>query len=299
MVTAALLLTSTEYTTSFAKEAQVLVKTALKELSVLVDEITKIAAHKLGSGEKKEEDLPKSEKDAVTSQAGRIWDACDSITTLVTQGVVGHVVRRVQEWHDLVKDAISELEEWDPEEDDADFEELLDDDDDGKDFNVKSETNNRKKKSLTQGGEAAEEEEDYDNIKALRAQKKALLRALKPIAQIYPAIISNRIKKGGLTATISQIAKLESLSSDLSSIPSHVDEAAGSLYESNIDDSIYYLKLAKSTAERAIELVTFPWTCTGDSSSTTAEQLKQEDKFTAWSRTWKKVMSDVIKDIRS
>ncbi|OKL62488.1 hypothetical protein UA08_02715 [Talaromyces atroroseus] len=279
MVTAVLMLTPGEYTKAFSLEARLLVKTALKEFSVLVEAITSFA-DELKKGEKKSE-LSKSEKEAITSQTGRVWDACDTITTLVTQGVVGHVVRRVQEWHDLVKDAISELEEWDPEEDDADFEELLD---------VGDET----AKDIEKNGKESDEEEEDDDIEALHEQKKSLLRALKPIAQIYPAIISNRCKKGGLTASKSQIAKLESLTSDLQSIPGHVDEAAGSLYESNLDDSVRYLNKAKTTAERAIELVIYPWT----ENSTITEQ-QQGDKFTIWSTTWRKVMGNVIKDIQS
>ncbi|EEA24578.1 hypothetical protein TMatcc_007684 [Talaromyces marneffei ATCC 18224] len=279
MVTAALLLTPVEYTKAFSTEARILVKTGLKEFAVLIQEITNIA-HELDpsfppkSGEQsetKKKELSKEEKDALTSQTGRVWDVCDTIMTLVSQGVVGHVAKRVQQWHDLVKDAISELEEWDPEdEDDGGFEELMgsDDDDD-------SETEN-----------ADEDGDDSKDVEALETQKKSLLRALKPIAQIYPAIVTNRVKKGGLAVNNSQqIAKLESLTANLQSIPDHVDEAAGSLYEHNLDDCVKYLKLAKSTAEKAIDVVVFPW----------GEQ-QQEDKFTVWSRTWRKVMGDVISD---
>jgi Grap2 and cyclin-D-interacting len=278
MVTAVLMLTPGEYTKAFATEARLLVKTALKEFSVLVEETARLAAELTKEGKKGE--LSKSEKEVITSQTGRVWDACDTITALVTQGVVGHVVRRVQEWHDLVKDAISELEEWDPEEEDADFEELLGSDDEEKETNEKD-------------SKESDEDEDDENIEALQKQKKSLLRALKPIAQIYPAIISNRCKKGGLTASKSQIVKLESLTFDLQSIPSDVDEAAGSLYESNLNDSLRYLNMAKTTAERAIGLVTLPWASEG-----AAVTEQQGDKFTTWSTTWRKVMGDVIKDIQ-
>lgn len=280
MVTAALLLTPGEYTKAFSTEARILVKTGLKEFAVLVQEITNVAheldpsfpskhAEQSKDAETKKKELSKQEKDVLTSQTGRIWDVCDTITTLVSQGVVGHVAKRVQQWHDLVKDAISELEEWDPEdEDDGGFEELMgsDDDDDSSSEN---------------------EDDDEKDVEALQTQKKSLLRALKPIAQIYPAIVTNRVKKGGLTANNSQqIAKLESLTSNLQSIPDHVDEAAGSLYEHNLDECVQFLKLAKTTAEKAIDLVVFPW----------GEQ-QQDDKFTVWSRTWRKVMGDVVSDV--
>lgn len=283
MVTAALLLTPGEYTKAFSTEARILVKTGLKEFAVLVQKISNIA-HELDpsfpskngeqskDAENKKKELSKQEKDVLTSQTGRVWDVCDTITTLVSQGVVGHVAKRVQQWHDLVKDAISELEEWDPEdEDDGGFEELMGSDDD----------NDEDSKSEDEG-------DDEKDVEALQTQKKSLLRSLKPVAQIYPAIVTNRVKKGGLTANNpQQIAKLELLTANLQSIPDHVDEAAGSLYEHNLDDCVKYLKLAKTTAEKAIDLVVFPW----------GEQ-QQEDKFTVWSRTWRKVMDDVISDVQ-
>jgi hypothetical protein len=282
MVTAALLLTPGEFTKAFSTEARMLVKTGLKEFAVLVQEITN-AAHELdpsfpskngeqSNGETKKKELSKQEKDVLTSQTGRVWDVCDTITTLVAQGIVGHVAKRVQQWHDLVKDAISELEEWDPEdEDDGGFEELMGSDDE--DSSAENE---------------GDDEDEDKNVEGLRRQKKSLLRALKPIAQIYPTIVTNRVKKGGLAANnAQQIAKLETLTANLQSIPDHVDEAAGSLYEHNLDECVEYLKLAKTTAEKAIDLVVSPW---GDQ--------QQEDKFMVWSRTWRKVMGDVINDVQ-
>jgi hypothetical protein len=284
MVTAALLLTPGEYTKAFLTEARILVKTGLKEFAILVQEITNTAEKldpsfpsKSGESSKdaenKKKELSKQEKDVITSQTGRVWDVCDTITTLVSQGVVGHVAKRVQQWHDLVKDAISELEEWDPEdEDDGGFEELMGSDDDDDESNTENE----------------DDDDDEKDVEALQTQKKSLLRALKPIAQIYPAIVTNRVKKGGLTANNpQQIAKLESLTANLQSIPDHVDEAAGSLYEHNLDDCVKYLKLAKTTAEKTIDLVVFP-----------LGEQQQEDKFTVWSRTWRKVMGDVISDVQ-
>jgi hypothetical protein len=280
LVTAALLLTPGEYTRAFTSEARVLAKTALREFSTLVEEVLRLAnRHEAGAFTANQE-LPAADKDVITSRTGRVWDACDTVIDHVAKGVVGFVAGRVQQWHDLIKDAINELEEWDPE-DDTDFDDLLgsgdeDDEDDEDDDDDKEPT-----------------QEEKNQIEALHKQKKSTLRVIKPIAQIYLAIVSNRLKKkGGLTASKPQIQKLESLSSDLQSIPGHVDEAAGSLYEGSVTDSVRYLRLAKTTAERAIQLVSLPWRDENDTSN--AED--KEDKFTVWSRTWMKVMADVIQD---
>lgn len=283
LVTAALLLTPSEYTRAFTSEARVLAKTCLKEFSTLVEEVQRLANRHDAGDFTGNQELPAADKDVVTSRTGRVWDACDTVIDLVAKGVVGFVAGRVQQWHDLIKDAISELEEWDPE-DDTDFDDLLGSDQDDDDDNDEDDYED---KEPTQ--------EEKNQIDALHKQKKSTLRVIKPIAQIYPAIVSNRLKKGGLTVSSSssnsQIQKLESLSSDLQSIPGHVDEAAGSLYEGSVPDSVRYLRLAKTTAERAVQLVSLPWR--GENESNAEEK---EDKFTVWSRTWMKVMADVIQD---
>lgn len=280
LVTAALLLTPGKYTKSFVSEARVLGKTVLREFSVLVEEVLRLANKHEAGDYKNQRELPKADKDVVTSRTGRVWDSCDMVIDLVSKGVVGFVAGRVQQWHDLIKDAISELEEWDPEEDDTDFNNLLGSDEEDEEEG-KEEGNDDK--------EPTQEEEDQ--VETLQKQKKSALRIIKPIAQVYPAIVSNRLKKGGLSASAAQIQKLESLSAHLQSIPGLVDEAAGSLYEGSVTDSVRYLHSAKATAERAVQLVSLPWK---SESASGAEE--KEDKFTVWSKTWMKVMADVIQD---
>ncbi|KAL1975733.1 hypothetical protein VTN31DRAFT_4125 [Thermomyces dupontii] len=272
LVTAALLITPDEYTTAYSSEARVLVRTALKEYSSLAEEVQKVTKR-----EEKSE-LPKEEKDAITSQTGRAWDVCDEITELVEKGVAGFVARRVEEWRDLIKDAISELEEWDPENQNDDLD----------DFDFGDEKNGVDK-DLEEDGEDGE---DDQNTAALQTHKKNTLRLLKPIAQIYPAIISNRLKKGDLVidATSSQkdvVTKLNSLIAELQAIPGHVDEVAGSLYEGNLGGLSVHLRRARKSAERAVALVAYPW---NDS---------EEDKFTTWSATWMKVVEGVVNESKA
>lgn len=76
-------------------------------------------------------------------------------------------------------------------------------------------------------------------------------------------------------------------------IPEHVDEVAGALYEDNVDKFAEYLDEVKSCALQALKLVELPW----DTSRSAAIQQEAEDKFTTWTRTWKKVMDEVSKSI--
>ncbi|RJE27404.1 3-Hydroxybutyryl-CoA dehydrogenase [Aspergillus sclerotialis] len=280
LLTATLLVTPNDYTNAFHSEVQSLSKTALNQLSSLVKEVKNVAEakDKTKNDGQKESELSQPEKDAVTVATGRVWDSCDFLTDLAAKGVVGFVTRRVEEWRDLVGDAVKEIEEWDPNEDDGGFfEEFLGD---------------NGPEGAGDESEDSDEGKDEDNA-ALHAHKKSTLRILKPVGQAYPAIITNRLKNAGNVPSSSDagVRKLESLMSNLQCIPEYVDEVAGALYDADLVKSDEYLQKAKSCATKAIELVTLPWSAAENESN----QQDTQDKFTVWSRTWLKVMEEVSK----
>lgn len=285
LVTAALLVTPAGYTKAFHTEVLVLVKTALAEFATLVKDVKVIAdakeASKKEDPKKKEGEISKGEKDAVTVAVGRVWDACDAVAEVASKGVVGFVMHRVEQWRDLVRDAVEELEDWDPEEEDDFFDELM-----------------GEEKGAGSDGDADDEDDDGDeqeDTAALQEQKKSTLRFLKPIAQVYPAILTYRLKNAGdepLSSTAG-IATLEALMINLQSIPDQVDEAAGALYESNWSKSAEYLQKTQKNAAQAVKSVAAPWNAVES-----AEGRQQPgDKFTTWSKTWLKVMDEVSKPI--
>ncbi|PWY64754.1 hypothetical protein BO70DRAFT_192290 [Aspergillus heteromorphus CBS 117.55] len=265
LATAALLVTPAEHTKAFQNEVHVLAKTALKEIAALLQEV-QVAANKKESG------LSQPEKDAVTVAAGRLWDSCDTIIDIAAKGVVGFVVRRVEEWRDLVRDAVREIEEWDPDEEgDEFFDELLSDDE--------------------KNDDESDGTDDDEDTAALHAQKKSTLRLLKPLSQIYSAIIAYRLKKAPQNLTI--IDRLESLMDHLQNIPGYVDEIAGALYEADLERSVQFLSKAKSCAVKAVDLAALPWDVVDGAES----QQEKEDKFTVWSQTWSKVLVEVSKSV--
>ncbi|EKV15986.1 Armadillo-like helical [Penicillium digitatum] len=281
LVTASLLVTPAQYTKAFHTEVLILVKTALTELSGLVREVKVV-------GEKKDQEKDtgkesggtKSEKDAVMLATGRVWDACDATTDIANKGVVEFVIRRVEQWRDLVRDAVEEIEDWDPEEeDDGFFDDILGDEGKGGDDDEDDD----------------EDDDDEEETAALQEHKKSTLRFLKPIAQVYPAIINNRLKNAGSAplASSSGVKKLESLMLNLQAIPDDVDEAAGALYEANFETSAQYLRKTRKSATQAVGLVASPWG---------AADVKDDapaDKFATWSNTWLKVIDEVSKSIET
>ncbi|KAJ5280637.1 hypothetical protein N7478_006009 [Penicillium angulare] len=282
LLTATLLVNPAEYTTAFHTEVLVLSKGILTEFATLVKCVKAISENKDQTKKqnpgKKEAELPKTEKDSITSATGRVWDACDALTHIATNGVVGFITHRVEQWRDLVQDAVDELENWDPEEDDDDFfDDIL-----GDDAGEKS--------------DGAESDKDSDkDTEALAEHKKSSLRFLKPILQVYPAIIKNRFKTiqdEAFTAS-GDVARLEKLLLHLKSIPDQVDEAAGALYEDDIDLSVKFLLKTQKKASQAVESAKLPLDSNDAKSDGTTG-----DKFSVWSSTWSKVMDEVAKSIR-
>lgn len=289
LVTAALLVTPAGYTKAFHTEVLVLVKTALAEFATLVKDVKGIAdAKELAKKEnpkKKEGEISKREKDAVTIAVGRVWDACDAVAEVASKGVVGFVMHRVEQWRDLVRDAVEELEDWDPEEEDDFFDELMGEEKGaGEDCNADDE-----------GDEGDEGDEEEDTAALQEQKKKSTLRFLKPIAQVYPAILTYRLKNVGdkpLSSTAG-IAKLEALMINLQTIPDQVDEAAGALYESDWSKSAEYLQKTQKNAAQAVKSVAAPWNAVENAEG----EQQPGDKFTTWSKTWLKVMDEVSKPI--
>lgn len=241
----------------------------LKELSVLVGAVKDVAE----KNEKESVQLGQEEKDTVTVTTGRVWDSCNSLSDIATKGVIGFVIRRVEEWRDLVEDAVKEVEEWDPDEDDDGFfDDIL----------------GESKPEDGAGGDSDSDEEEKDTA-ASHAHKKSTLRVLKPVTKVFPAILTNRLKNAGTApSSASGIKRLEMLMADLHSIPENIDEVAGALYDEELDKSSQYLETTKDCAARAVEGMALPLDAKMDSQQT-------EDKFTVWSRTWLKVMDEVNK----
>ncbi|KIW66693.1 hypothetical protein PV04_06001 [Phialophora macrospora] len=112
LVTAALLTTPELFTPSFSAECRNLAAATFRDMGTLL---------RLLEVRSRESDLTTSvqnlEKKHFTEATGRIWDDCDKLIPLASEGVHGYVVKKAKQWLDLMKDAVKELEEWDPEDD--------------------------------------------------------------------------------------------------------------------------------------------------------------------------------------
>ncbi|PGH29278.1 hypothetical protein GX50_07970 [[Emmonsia] crescens] len=322
LVTAALLAIPAEYTRAFHAEAKLLVKDALREFGSLVG-VVKVIAGGAGSGDKGKGEgkatvtVTEQQKGEVMTCTGRVWKACEQLVSFAEEGVVGFVAGKARQYLELVRDGIRELEEWDPEEDGDDDE----DDpfwDDGDELGGKGDEGTGKDKGM---GKADDESNDEDTtIASLQSEKSHLLRLLNPISQIYPAIISHRLKKKTFSSSTSkdqrkhqhglsqtEISQLDRLLPHLRELPNLVDEAAGSLYDHDIDNTVMYTMQLRKCAFAAAEAVRLPLidnshgngdNMSGNEGGGEKGEKKvagEEDKFPKWADTWMRVIEEIAK----
>jgi hypothetical protein len=211
-----------------------------------------------------------SEKQEVLSSTGVVWEACDALLKLCTDGVVGLVVKKAQELRAVLLDAIEELKEWgdDVDEDDDKAEGSDDENDFGDEDDIFGASNKIGK-----------------DDKELKALLDASVKKLKMVGMLYQALIKRRLKTypassvleptaartNGATSTPSK--KLDDLIVLLKAIPETVDDIAGAFYDLDDDEAKQTLDKCCGEAKSAIELVRQSWT-------------GEDDEFTAWSAKW-------------
>ncbi|EFR04312.1 hypothetical protein MGYG_07319 [Nannizzia gypsea CBS 118893] len=275
LVTAALLLHPDHYTKMFHGEISSLVKSALREYITLISEIKKIA---MGDGKT----LKEEDKVAVTTAAGRVWKVCDQLVAVSTDGVVGMVIQKANEFLELIRDGIKELEEWDPEE--------SDDDDWGLGDDFADEANDDTEK------DGDDDEGREEMVAMLTGEKKELLRLLTPIAKLYVAVTTQRLKPLKLQPILPKHASnLDKLTDQLKQVADLVDEAAGSLYEHDTHAVASYTHKLKSCAISTVQIVRKPWYPENSVSPSADEEAETEDKFSKWATVWLKVVGELGK----
>lgn len=117
LLTAALLIVNEDrkYTASFSAEVGSLVKGILRDLHTLISCVEGRSKH----ADPKEQ-LDEQQKHNVTEAVGRVWESCDELVALADGGIGAFIVKKAEMWLGLIKDAVEELGEWDPEEDGVD-----------------------------------------------------------------------------------------------------------------------------------------------------------------------------------
>ncbi|KAJ9609602.1 hypothetical protein H2200_005930 [Cladophialophora chaetospira] len=263
LVTAALLTTAELFTPSFSAECRNLTATSLRDMKTLL-ELLKVrsSASNLTTAPR---DL---DKKAFTEATGKIWDDCDRLAPLASDGVPGFVVRKSKQWLELMKDAVKELEEWDPE-DDVIGDDLLG------------------HHSDEEESDDPGEKEDIDDRAAISAGvKEQALKVLNRIPQSIHVVIKQRLEKisSDQDCSLSLAAELDKLLTRTRSISELIDESAEGMYLGDLELCLKKAGEARATTIEVVESVIKPFPQRRDSAAVSMET--KEDKYVHRALEW-------------
>lgn len=244
----------------------------LHELAALVSSIPNIGEKGLSA--------PKDDGQGTLANTGVIWEICDSLASVVGDGLVRLATQKAETYHSLLQDAIAELEVWDPDEEEEDG------------FIETGDSSSSENASGSEDGSGASQPlETAMNGMALtppptpspiRRLLTDTLTNLRLIRLLYPALKKRRISTfPGLSATsafpdlpdASQITRFDVLMRHLKGFSEHADELAGALYSHDEDDVADRLRLMRAACKECSEEMRLNWTA-------------KEDEFSAWSQKW-------------
>lgn len=241
LVTASHLITPTTYTQAFSAEAASLTKQCLSDLTALLSLVHSLASSPAN--------FPSpTQKTAITQSTGQIWARCDALTSFATGGLPGFMTQRVGQWLALMRDAVAELEGWDPEEDVGEDPFGLDqyDDEDEKQEPSNADNPDTTNRAILQAG-----------------VKTEALKVLTRIPQSIHVVVKQRLGAPHLhparTLSPSQLLTLDTLVSLTRKISETIDESAEAMYMGDLERCLKLAGEARSLAIDVVESVKRPW----------------------------------------
>ena len=267
LVTATLLSTPEVFTPSFSSECHSITRTVLRELLTLAKLV-----ESRSNDRQPDRELSEPKKKEITEATGRVWEICDEITTFSDGGLTGFVVRKAKQWLELMKDAVKELTEWDPEEE-------VDEDDIFGDAQSDGEGPNDPDESEDQGAS------DRPTISA--GVKDQALKVLSRIPQSVHVVIKQRLEKlkptlnGDLSSTTRWV--LDKQLVRIRNISELIDESAEGMYMGNLE---LCLKKAGEARAETIEVVQSVLQPFEEIAHHSLEEESREDKYVQRALEW-------------
>ncbi|KEF59097.1 uncharacterized protein A1O9_03941 [Exophiala aquamarina CBS 119918] len=256
LVTAALLTTPHEFTSSFSAECHTLSAVALRDMQALLRLVQRRNEVKYNKIE-----ISEAEKKEFTEATGRVWDDCDKLIELAKEGVPGYVVRKSKQWLELMKDAVKELEDWDPQEDVNDNDLFGDESGDDE-----------------APGSSADRTSDDDRAAISAGVKIQALKVLSRIPQSIHVVIKQRLEKRGneLQITANETTQLDTILKQTRQISELIDESAEGMYLGDLERCLKKAGEARAITIQVVESVAEP----------TSEDETKEDKYVKRALEW-------------
>lgn len=203
------------------------------------------------------------------ASTGVLWAECDKMVALGHGGLTKLAAERIEEYHGLLKDAIAELEEWDPdEESESDMDSLT--------------SNMGSPSSARPVGASLETSLQGLPLSPIATLRNRSLATLRIIRVLYPALVKRRIltfSNINSTTTVdclpvsSHIRSLDALVDTAKIFTEETDEVAGALYAGNEEEVENRLGVLVQKSKTCVEEVRIGWG-------------GNEDEFTAWAEKW-------------
>lgn len=232
-------------------------------------------------------------REDILQATGKVWGICDRMVQVSEMGITGLAMEKMKEREELVKDAVEEVEEWDlDEEEGEDWDVGMSSDEEGKE----EEGEKRMKMSTATDGIASPGNEqlpslDSLEIKNIHATKARVLKTLKLMRMLYPALRKRRIST---FPPFNRTSSLESLPPELQlksfyqlvrygeDFSTATDELVGALYDKDVGTVQKRMESMATVAERCVEGAKKGWS-------------GNEDEFTEWGAKWMTRVEEVVK----
>ena len=228
-------------------------------------------------------ELSEAKKKNVVEATGRVWEICDEILTLSEEGIAGFVVRKARLWLDLMKDAVKELSDWDPEEDiDADdiFGEPRSDD------------------GSLDVSEGVEKQDSAHRATISAGVKDQALKVLSRIPQSVHVVVKQRLEKMGSVATValspSTRESLDLILDRIRDVSELMDESAEGMYMGDLEACLKKAGQARAETVEIVQSVLQPFP---EALASFPDTESQEDKYIERALEWiRQVNTEPVRD---
>ena len=212
-------------------------------------------------------------KEEILHITGQVWKSCDQLKKIAELGIAGLALEKARAYHTLMKDALQEIEEWDPDEDDDFFGEAdSDSNDEGK---VNGASNTAGGGPKQDGTLPRNQQSDNDppaldtlQIHDTQALKDHAVEFSKHVRMVYPALIKGRImpfppfNKTSAASSLpssSNILTLDQLLHCLQQVSGEMDELAGALYTEKAAEVQKYQRSMTALAQQCVGYLKTDW----------------------------------------
>ena len=226
--------------------------------------------HLLASIPHDERGIDSRSRDTLAS-TGVLWAECDAMVILASSGLAHVADQNLKEYHDLFKDAIEELEDWDPEGDDSDSD-------------TASLSSTRQDPSTSADTDLSHLSTDFQDlsVSSIVELRVHTLTTLRTVRLLYPALQKRRVSNfpNITSATMSDslpsvqiVEQFDSMISSTKAFTELADEIAGALYESNEMQGLARLRSLQEDAIACASKARVNWE-------------GEEDEFSGWVDKW-------------